>query len=164
MNLCKRGEYAMRLLVRLAIAQRAGRPLVTTSELAMAERLPPGYVEKLIPPLCQAGWIARHGANCRLVVDPRSLHLGTIVRHAAAQPGPGEACYPPCPCPSDGPHPGLHRVMAEIHDAIASILDRYTLAHVASLGQNPTRFRRRLPIPVPKPILRMHRRQPAQLH
>ena len=40
MNLSKRGEYALRTLIRLGVAQSLGRELVSVTELAEVERLP----------------------------------------------------------------------------------------------------------------------------
>jgi len=40
MKLTKRGEYGLRTLIRLGVASRLGRPIVSVSKLAEGERIP----------------------------------------------------------------------------------------------------------------------------
>jgi hypothetical protein len=55
MQLTKRGEYALRTLIRLGVAHELGRELVSVSELAQAERLPLKFVEQILMQLRGAG-------------------------------------------------------------------------------------------------------------
>ena len=57
MKMTKRGEYALRALIDLGIAQEAGRPLIQISELARRERIPIKFLEAILVELKEAGFL-----------------------------------------------------------------------------------------------------------
>ena len=59
MKITNKGEYGLRLMIRLARNYELGRPM-TTHELAQIERLPEDYVQKLLWQLLRAGLIQSH--------------------------------------------------------------------------------------------------------
>ena len=65
MKLSKRGEYALRALIDLGIAQELGRPLLPISELVEKEKLPENFLVQILVQLRGAGIIetkrGKHG-------------------------------------------------------------------------------------------------------
>ncbi len=48
MRMTKRGEYAIRTLIRLGVAQRMGTPIVSVSRLAESEHIPAKFLEACV--------------------------------------------------------------------------------------------------------------------
>ncbi len=132
----KRCEYALRALIDIALARGAGRPLVAIHEIAARERIPEKFLEQILLQLRRAGVLrstrGRSGGYA-LAKAPRSVRIGTVVRLIDGPLAPiscvSRTAYEPCSCPDEA-HCGLRRVMTRARDAIASILDGYTLADV----------------------------------
>ena len=59
MKITNKGEYGLRLMIRLARNYEMGEP-ITTHELAEIEHLPEDYVQKLLWQLLRAGMIQSH--------------------------------------------------------------------------------------------------------
>src|SRR5258707_12921793 len=57
MKLSKRGEYALRALIDLGIAQELGFPILQASELAMKEKLPVKFLEQILAQLKLGGYV-----------------------------------------------------------------------------------------------------------
>jgi DNA-binding IscR family transcriptional regulator len=55
MQLTKKGEYALRMLIRLGVARRMGRDVVSVSTLAESEKLPFKFLEQILGLLRQEG-------------------------------------------------------------------------------------------------------------
>src|SRR4030095_188669 len=139
MQLTKRGEYALRTLIRLGIAHELGRELVGVSELAQAERLPLKFVEQILLQLRGAGYIeTRRGkfGGDRISKPLQEIRMGEIVRLIDGRLAPiacaSETSYERCTCP-DEDHCGLRMLMIDVRNAIARILDRYTLGDVVDV-------------------------------
>jgi Rrf2 family protein len=139
MKLSKRGEYALRSLINLGIAAKVGRSLVRVTELAKAEDLPIKFLEQVMQQLREAGFVeserGKHGGY-RLAKAPSQIHIGEIVRLIDGPLAPigcvSQTAYTPCNCPDEA-HCGLRMLMLDVRNAIASILDRYTLADVVEV-------------------------------
>jgi Rrf2 family protein len=139
MKLSKRGEYALRSLINLGIAAKVGRSLVRVTELAKAEDLPIKFLEQVMQQLREAGYVAsergKHGGY-RLAKPAAQIHVGEIVRLIDGPLAPigcvSQTAYEPCNCPDEA-HCGLRMLMLDVRNAIASILDRYTLADVVEV-------------------------------
>ncbi|HKB56059.1 MAG TPA: Rrf2 family transcriptional regulator [Lacunisphaera sp.] len=139
MKLSKRGEYALRSLINLGIAAKVKRPLVRVSELAKAEDLPVKFLEQVMQQLREAGYVeserGKHGGY-RLARPASEIHIGKIVRLIDGPLAPigcvSQTAYEPCNCP-DQEHCGLRMLMLDVRNAIAAILDRYTLADVVEV-------------------------------
>ncbi len=139
MKLSKRGEYALRSLINLGIAAKVGRRLVRVTELAKAEDLPIKFLEQVVQQLREAGYVeserGKHGGY-RLAKPADAIHIGAIVRLIDGPLAPigcvSQTAYEPCNCPDEA-HCGLRMLMLDVRNAIAAILDRYTLADVVEV-------------------------------
>jgi Rrf2 family protein len=139
MKLSKRGEYALRSLINLGIAAKVGRALVPVTELAKAEDLPVKFLEQVMQQLREAGYVkserGKHGGY-RLAKSAGHIHIGQIVRLIDGPLAPigcvSQSAYKPCNCPDEA-HCGLRMLMLDVRNAIAAILDRYTLADVVEV-------------------------------
>ncbi|MFI5337412.1 MAG: RrF2 family transcriptional regulator [Opitutales bacterium] len=139
MKLSKRGEYALRSLINLGIAAKVGQPLVRVTELARAEDLPVKVLEQVMQQLREAGYVSsvrgRHGGY-RLAKPAARIAIGSIVRLIDGPLAPircvSQTAYEPCNCPDEA-HCGLRMLMLDVRNAIAAILDRYSLADVVEV-------------------------------
>jgi Rrf2 family protein len=139
MKLSKRGEYALRSMINLGIAAKVGRSLLRVTELAKAEDLPVKFLEQVMQQLREAGFVeserGKHGGY-RLAKPASEIHIGQIVRLIDGPLAPigcvSQTAYEPCNCPDEA-HCGLRMLMLDVRNAIASILDRYTLADVVEV-------------------------------
>lgn len=139
MKLSKRGEYALRTLINLGIAAKVGRSLVRVAELAKAEDLPIKFLEQVMQQLREAGYVESERGKLggyRLAKPASQIHIGEIVRLIDGPLAPigcvSQTAYTPCNCPDEA-HCGLRMLMLDVRNAIASILDRYTLADVVEV-------------------------------
>lgn len=139
MQLTKRGEYALRTLIRLGVAHESGRELVTVSELAAAERLPLKFVEQILLQLRGAGYIetkrGKYGGY--FIAKPLDeIHFSEVIRLIDGRLAPiacaSETCYERCTCP-DEEHCGLRMLMIDVRNSIVNILERYTLHDVVEV-------------------------------
>lgn len=139
MELSNRCEYALRALIDLAMAREAGRSLLPARELIAHENLPKKFLQTILLELKEPGWVetlrGRNGGY-RLAVDAGDIVMGDVVRLMDGPLSPircvGESTGAPCSCP-DEDHCGLRLLMIDVHNAIADILDRYTLANVVDV-------------------------------
>ena len=139
MRLTKRGEYGLRTLIRLGVAHRMGTPIVSVSRLAEAERIPAKFLENILADLKSEGYvegIRGKSGGARLLCDPEETKMGELVRFLDGKLAPigcaSETAYEPCTCP-DADHCGLRMIMIDVRNAIANILDRYSLADVVTV-------------------------------
>lgn len=139
MKLTKRGEYGLRVLIRLGIAQKLGLDVVSVSNLAESERLPFKFLEQILYELRHAGYLeTKRGkqGGCRLLKPQEEISIGEVVRLIDGRLAPigcaSETEYEKCSCP-DEEHCGLRMLMIDVRNAIAQILDRYTLADVVAV-------------------------------
>lgn len=139
MRLTKRGEYALRAIIDLGIAQEAGRPLIRIAELAQHERIPIKFLEAILVDLKDAGYLdskrGQHGGYW-LKMPMEKIRIGDLVRlidgPLAPIPCVSQNFYERCSCP-DEEHCGLRMLMLDVRNAIADILDGYTLAQVVEV-------------------------------
>ena len=152
MRLSKKGEYALRSLINLGIATEVGRKLVQVSELADSEQLPVKFLEQIMQELKDAGLVASvrgKFGGYRLARAPRTIKIGEVVRLIDGPLAPigcvSQSAYEKCTCP-DETHCGLRMLMLDVRNAIAGILDRYTLADVVEVTLRKLR-RDQIPLP-----------------
>jgi Rrf2 family protein len=139
MKLSKRGEYALRSLINLGFAAEADRDLVQATELAEEEQLPVKFLEQILQTMKEAGLVesvrGKFGGY-RLAKPAGRIKIGTVVRLIDGPLAPircvSQTAYEPCTCP-DEVHCGLRMLMLDVRNAIANILDRYTLADVVDV-------------------------------
>jgi Rrf2 family protein len=139
MKLSKKGEYALRSLINLGIAVEMKRRLVQVSELAESEQLPVKFLEQILQALKEAGIVASERGKFggyRLAKPASKIHIGEVVRLIDGPLAPigcvSQTAYEPCTCPDEA-HCGLRMLMVDVRNAIADILDRYTLADVVEI-------------------------------
>lgn len=156
MRLTKRGEYALRALIDLGIAHEAGRPVIQISELARRERIPIKFLEAILVELKEAGYLEskrgqQGGYWLKMPMD--RIKIGDLVRRIEGPLAPircaSQNFYERCSCP-DEEHCGLRMLMLDVRNAIADILDRYTLAQVVEVTLRKLR-RDGVPIPFSQP-------------
>jgi Rrf2 family protein len=138
-KLTKKGEYGLRTLIQLGIAAKLGRDVVSVSELAESENLPYKFIENILQELRKDGYVeSKRGKDggCRLAKPMKEITIGEVVRLIDGRLAPigcaSETDYEKCTCP-DEVHCGLRMLMIDVRNAIAQILDRYTLDDVVSV-------------------------------
>ena len=139
MRLSKKAEYALRATINLGMAAEVGRVTVPGSELAEENRLPLKFVERILQELREAGIVETQRGKFggyTLARPAEQIRIGEIVRLMDGRLAPiccaSENAYQPCTCP-DEEHCGLRMVMIDVRNAIANILDRYTVAQVVEV-------------------------------
>lgn len=157
MRLSKKGEYALRALIDLGIAHEVGRELVQLAELADNQQIPVKFLEQIMLELRDAKFVAsRRGkfGGYLLAQPPAAITIGAVVRVLEGPLAPiacvSQTAYERCTCP-DEDHCGLRMLMMDVRNAIAGILDRYTLANVVEVTLRKLR-RDKLPLPFSEPV------------
>src|SRR3954447_17868293 len=139
MKLSKRGEYALRALIDMGIAAELKRPMLQVSELAAKEKLPVKFLEQILTQLKAAGYVqSRRGKHGGYSLAKRMdrIKFGTVIRLIDGPLAPiacvSQTAYARCSCPDEA-HCGLRMLMFDVRTAIATILDRYTLADIVQI-------------------------------
>ena len=152
MKLSKKGEYALRSLINLGIAAEVGRKLVQVSELADTEQLPVKFLEQIMSALKEARLVSSARGKFggyRLAKPAKKITIGEVVRLIDGPLAPigcvSQTAYEKCTCPDEA-HCGLRMLMLDVRNAIAGILDRYTLADVVEVTLRKLR-RDNVPLP-----------------
>ncbi len=147
MRFSKKSEYALRALLQLTEAY--GQHPVRRSDIAKRQRIPLGFLESILLQLKNVGILAsRPGVDggFRLIKKPEQISLGLIIRALdgplAPIPCASQTAYQTCQdCPyADAPHCPIQAPMLEVRNAIAGVLDHYTLRDFAqrALGELKT--------------------------
>lgn len=139
MKISKRGEYGLRAMIDLALARELGRDLVQLNELAESEKIPIKFLEQIVLALKEGGFLqsvrGKYGGY-RLARPAKEIFAGQIVRYLDGPLAPigcvSQTAYQRCSCPDEA-HCGLRMLMLDVRNAIANILDRYTLANVVEV-------------------------------
>jgi len=139
MNLTRKGEYALRSLIKLGLAQELGHPHLSVSDLAESEQLPLKFLEQVLFGLRSGGFIetkrGKYGGYF-LAKPMEEIRIGDIIRHLEGRLAPiacaSNSDYEKCSCPDEA-HCGLRMLMIDVRNAISNILDRYTLANVVEV-------------------------------
>jgi Rrf2 family protein len=115
------------------------RKLVPVSELAENEQLPVKFLEQILQALKEAGIVeSQRGkfGGYSLAKPARKIFIGEVVRLIDGPLAPigcvSQTAYEPCTCPDES-HCGLRMLMVDVRNAIADILDRYSLADVVEI-------------------------------
>ena len=139
MRISKRGEYALRAMIDLGVAQELGSPLLQIGELAKRENLPVKFLEAILVQLKELGYLEskRGKRGGYLLAQPMgSIRIGDVIRKLEGPLAPiacvSQNFYERCSCP-DETHCGLRMLMLDVRNAIADILDRHTLAQVVEI-------------------------------
>jgi Rrf2 family protein len=139
MHLSKKAEYALRATIHLGIAAEVGRTTISGAELAEANKLPLKFIERILQELRESGIVETHRGKFggySLAKPSSEIGIGQLVRLVDGRLAPiccaSENAYQACTCP-DEDHCGLRMVMIDVRNAIANILDRYTVAQVVEV-------------------------------
>jgi len=139
MKLSKKAEYGLRAIINLGIAQEVGHERVAAATLARADNLPLKFLEQILIQLRTAGYVdtVRGKGGGYFVAKPTSqIKMGEIVRLLDGPLAPigcaSKTAYERCSCP-DETHCGLRMLMIDVRNAVANILDRYSLHNVVEI-------------------------------
>jgi len=131
MTLTRLGDYAVRAVIHLAL--KGNGELATLTDIAVSENIPRSFLAKVMQVLCKAGLVkAYRGKNGGFALALNASEI-TIKNVVEAVEGPmtlniclrrkGE-CERDVFC-------ATHPVWQEAQDALASILDKYTIETLA---------------------------------
>lgn len=137
MQLSKRGEYALRVLLELTIARSLGKAVVPVPVLAAAQNIPSAFLEQILVALRQAGHLSatrgKHGGYS-IGPDAPQQTVGSLIRFLDGPLAPiscaSVSAYKRCSCP-DEKRCGIRQLMIEARTALSSVLDNITLAQLA---------------------------------
>jgi Rrf2 family protein len=136
MRLSRRSEYGLRALTDLV--RHDGEGPIPLTLLAARNRLPAKFLEQILATLKHAGIVrttlGTHGGYA-MAAQPSAVSIGRIIRllDGALAPLPCVSLryYEPCSCP-DETACSLRDVMIDVRDAMLEILDKETLAELAT--------------------------------
>jgi Rrf2 family cysteine metabolism transcriptional repressor len=139
MKLSKKSEYGLRALLELTVTH--GKATLQRHEIADRQHIPIEFLEQILLTLKRAGLVAsRRGikGGYTLIKQPREITLGHVIRLLDGPLAPigcvSKTAYQKCnECPyANKTRCPLQQVMGIVRDAIAGILDHYTLADFAA--------------------------------
>ena len=139
MKLSKKSEYGLRALLELTLAH--GNRTLQRHEIADRQHIPVEFLEQILLALKRAGLLSsRRGmkGGYALIKPPEAITLGQVIRILDGPLAPigcvSKTAYQKChDCPyADKALCPVQHVMGTVRDAIAGILDHYTLADFAA--------------------------------
>ncbi|WCP11810.1 HTH-type transcriptional repressor NsrR [Sphingobium sp. AntQ-1] len=144
MQLTRHTDYALRVLIHLAVAP-TGR--ATIPEIADAYGLSRNHLMKVVHHLAQGGFIATQrgrGGGFALADAPEAMSIGAVVRHSEPDMKMADCanCAIRRAC-------GLTAILAEATGAFMAVLDRYSLADAARDRGGLAELIAALPAPTP---------------
>ena len=138
MKLSKKSEYGLRALLELT--QLYGKETLQRQQIATRQQIPVEFLEQILLALKRAGLLAsRRGikGGYALIKSPNDITLGQVIRILDGPLAPiacvSKTAYQKCrDCPyASKPRCPLQAAMGEVRNAIANILDHYTLSDFA---------------------------------
>jgi Rrf2 family cysteine metabolism transcriptional repressor len=139
MKLSKKSEYGLRALLELTLAH--GKTMLQRHAIATRQHIPVEFLEQILLSLKRAGLVSsRRGikGGYVLIKAPQDITLGQVIRVLDGPLAPigcvSKTAYQKCSdCPyANTPRCPLQHVMGTVRDAIAGILDHYSLADFAA--------------------------------
>jgi len=139
--LSQRGRYALKALLHLArSADGAARQTVAIAE---AEAIPRKFLEAILTDLVRQGLVrsvrGRHG-GFRLARPPEEITFGEVIRITdgplALLPCVSRSSYERCEDCTDEATCALRRVMADVREQVAGLLDTRTIADAIRDGRS----------------------------
>ncbi len=139
--LTNKGKYGLKALVHLARLGEGSSAL--SAEIAATNNIPKKFLDAILQDLKTAGLIHSRkgpGGGYSLAKPPEEIVAGRIIR-ALDGPLAPIACasrnaYRACDDCADIPSCPVRRVMLQVRDAIADVLDTVTLAELASKSKS----------------------------
>jgi Rrf2 family protein len=142
MKFSKKSEYALRALIELTAQYK--RSLLQRHEIADRQNIPIEFLEQILLTLKNAGLLAsKRGVTggYSLIKSPDEITLGQIIRLLDGPLAPiacvSKTAYQKCSdCPyaekTDEKGCPIQQVMLEVRNAIAHILDNYSISDFAA--------------------------------
>ncbi|MBS0156013.1 MAG: Rrf2 family transcriptional regulator [Nitrospira sp.] len=139
MKLSKKSEYGLRALLELATTY--GKAMLQRQEIAARQHIPIEFLEQILLMLKRAGLVSsRRGmkGGYALIKQPKDITLGQVIRILDGPLAPiscvSKTAYQKCnECPyANTPRCPVQEAMGTVRDAIAGILDHYSLADFAA--------------------------------
>ena len=139
MKFSKKSEYGLRALLELTRAY--GSTTLQRQDIAVRQHIPIEFLEQILLALKRAGLLSsKRGAKggYSLIKQPKEISLGHVIRILDGPLAPigcvSKTAYQKCSdCPyARRDHCPVQQVMGSVRDAIANILDNYTLADFAA--------------------------------
>jgi Rrf2 family protein len=135
MRISAKGEYAIRAMLDLAM--HPGRALVPIQEIAARQTIPQRYLEHVLLALRRAGLLtSKRGSTggYHLAEAPEEITIGAILRAVEGGGAPFEGVAS-ARRNGRGPDPDLAQFWAEIAEAVAGVVDRWTLGDLVARAQ-----------------------------
>ncbi|WP_420960848.1 RrF2 family transcriptional regulator [Brucella sp. IR073] len=134
--LTKKGKYGLKAMVHLA--EIADGQLASVQEIAAMRRIPRKFLDNILAELRNAGLVTSRkgkGGGFRLAQPANEIHIGNIIRVLDGPLAPiscaSKTDYRPCEdCTEDDCE--VRRMMLEVREAVAAILDNKTLAEAGA--------------------------------
>jgi Rrf2 family protein len=134
-TLSKKTQYTLRALY--ALSRNYGQGPTLSATIAKSEAIPQDFLENILLYLKREGLVSSKkgkGGGYALLSPPDQITVGRVIRlmegPLAPLPCASESAYRKCDECVDDRFCGTRMVMREVRDAIATILDRTTLAQV----------------------------------
>lgn len=142
--LTQRAKYALRACIHLA-EHHDGTATIQIGEIAVAENIPGKFLEAILLDLRKAGLLqsqrGRHGGY-RLARAPEHLSIGDIIRVIDGTLAPIRCAsrlkFEPCADCDDAASCVIRWAMLKARDAMATVLDRCSLAEAARRRRSST--------------------------
>ncbi len=143
MKITKKGEYAMRALVDLAINYKKG--LRQVHDIVREEKIPEKFLEQILIILKNAGLVKSKrgiGGGYYLNKPPEEISLSEVIRLVDGPLSPIECVgNSNINCPKEITC-GIRTVMVEVENATVEILNRVTLADLCNITKGLSEQRR----------------------
>lgn len=134
-TLSKKTQYTLRALY--ALSRTYGQGPTLSAKIAKEESIPRDFLENILLYLKREGLVSSKkgkGGGYALLSPPDGITLGQVIRlmegPLAPLPCASETAYRKCDECVDDRFCGTRMVMREVRDAMATILDKTTLAQV----------------------------------
>ena len=138
--LTKKGKYGLKAMIHLAGLEPDG--LAQVAEIAKANSMSKGFLDQILTELRRAGLVySKHGKHGGYALGrpPEDIHVGSIVRVLDGPLAPircaSVTAYRACDDCADLKHCPVRLVMVDARNAIARLLDNYTLAEMRALKE-----------------------------
>lgn len=141
MKISTKGRYALRLMLDMAIHKDEGA--IKLKDIASRQEISEKYLEQIIATLNKQGLVvSQRGASggYYLSKSPKEYTVGEIIRAIEGSLAPVECLSTPTnPCNRKANCVTL-KIWEELNDAINDVVDKYTLADLASMSQENIEF------------------------
>jgi len=136
MRLSKKGEYALRAMIRLSL--NYGQAPLRISDISRMEKIPKKFLEQILLELKKSGLLRSQrgaGGGYSLIRPPGEITFAQVIRIIDGALAPlgcvSRHAYVSCP---DEATCGLYRVMLDVRNATARILENVTFADACRGG------------------------------